>query len=352
MRRLIPLLVCLAAAACAVIKPPPGGPEDTTPPFMVGIFPAPDSVGVARDIKLQILFSEKLDSESFKNRVQVYPHVEFDDIKVKDNRVEVSFREELPETTLCVVISSGYQDYHRVPSKEDIVFYFSTLESLDKGSISGRILFKGNPDTTGVAKLFRIVADTVIDVTKERESRVVKTGWDGSFNFRALPTDGARFILWAFTDDNKDGRYSPDKEHSLLYPDTLILSETRYRASDLTLNIIDPNEPGRVVGDIVNTTGIDSMLMVRLDPILPGENAIFAMPDTLGHYLLMPVPPGGYTLSAFIDIEVDSICGQYTDPADSTASLPEPCYMIPDTLFVTPGEEKILEPVTLKQGGG
>jgi hypothetical protein len=342
----------MAAAACAVIKPPPGGPEDKTPPFMVGIFPTPDSTGVARDVKLQILFSEKLDSESFKNRVQIYPSVEFDGIKVKDNRLEVSFREELPETTLCVVISSGYQDYHRVQSKEDITFCFSTADSIDKGSISGRILFKGKPDTTGVVKLFRIVADTVIDVTKERESRVVKTARDGSFRFYALPTDGARFILWAFTDASKDGKYAPEKEFSMRYPDTLYLTETYYRAEELTMNIIDPNEPGRVMGDINNETGIDSMLMVRLDPILPGEKAIVAMADTLGHYLLMPVPPGGYTLSAFIDIEPDSICGRYTDPVDSTATIAEPCYMMTDTLYITPGEEKGVEPVTLKREGG
>jgi len=352
LRRLIPLLVCMAAAACAVIKPPPGGPEDKTPPHMVGIFPTPDSAGVARDIKLQILFSEKLDSESFKNRVEIYPPVEFDDIKVRDNRLEVSFGEELPETTLCVVISSGYQDYHRVQSKEDIAFCFSTADSIDKGLISGRILFKRKPDTTGVVKLFRIVADTVIDVTKERESRIAKTAWDGSFRFYALPTDSARFILWAFTDASKDGTYSPEKEFSMLYPDTLLLSETSYRAEGLTMNIIDPNEPGRVMGDINNETGIDSMLMVRLDPVLPGEKAIVAMADTLGHYILMPVPPGAYTLSAFIDIEPDSTCGQYTDPSDSTATRAEPCYMVPDTLYIAPGEEKGIEPVTLNGEGG
>ena len=347
---LLLLSFALLAVSCAVVQPPSGGPEDKTPPHVVSVLPVPDSAGVDRETELRITFSEKVDGDTFKERIHTYPAVPFDDIGVKGDILTVRFAETLPETSLAVVLSSGYSDMHGVRSDRSFIFHFATAPELQEGVITGRVLFKDELDPDGVVKLHAVTADSVLQYKREKESRIAFTGDDGGFRFEALPTDSARFILWAFSDKNGDGRFGEEKEFHLLHPDTIVLMPSRRTATDIFLNIIDPNEPGMIDGSIVDETGLGTAPTVRLEPLLPGEQALVARSDTTGYYSLRKVPPGRYLLLAFIDISPDSLCGDYTSPEDSTITLKEPCLTLPDTIMVEPGREKTLEPIRLTGG--
>ena len=335
-------------AACAVMEPPPGGPEDKVPPTIVATVPREDSARVARDVTPTLFFNEKVDPASFKNRIFVYPPVEFNRLRVKGDRLEIDFRELLPETTVCILVRSGIKDYHRIESKRNFLLYFSTSDSIARGEISGIVLFKEKPDSAGVAELFEVSGDTAIDLRSAKRSRVAFAGPDGRFVLRALPTDGSRFLLRAFIDADGDARYSEGKEFSTLRPDTIALDRLRPTREDIRLAIIDPNEPGTVEGRVINETPFRTAPTVRLAPATRGTKWIAARADTTGAFLLSPVPPGSYTVTAFIDIKPDTICGVYHDPADSTRTLNEPCVALPDTLRIKPGERGKLDPITLK----
>ena len=149
-RRLVRTILLLAAGtayvvSCAVMEPPPGGPEDKTPPRVVATIPGYDSAGVARDVAPVITFSEKIDPASFKNRLFIYPPVEFDRLGVKGERLTIGFKGQLPETTLCLLVRAGIRDYHRVETKQNYLLFFSTADSILRGGISGVILFKNKP---------------------------------------------------------------------------------------------------------------------------------------------------------------------------------------------------------------
>ena len=156
MRKALLLTSMITFLSCAVMKPPEGGPKDETPPRVIDISPQPGSSGVDRASPIRITFSEKIDGDSFKKLIQVYPPLEFGRIGAKGEAFEISFKEELPETTICVVIRKGYTDQHRVKAKKGIEFCFSTADSIDTGSISGQVLFKMAPDSTGLAKLVAV----------------------------------------------------------------------------------------------------------------------------------------------------------------------------------------------------
>ena len=190
--------------ACAVVKPPTGGEEDKIPPSVAGMTPVPDSVGVARDSDITFSFSEKVDETSFKNRITTYPPIAFKKIEAKGNDVIVSFKEEFPETTICVLLKSGFKDDHLVVSMENHISYFSTLDSLDSGGISGKILFKHQPDSNGVAFIVQVRGDTLGELFREKESRIAFADRFGNYSFKALPTDGSRFMLWSFIDKDSD----------------------------------------------------------------------------------------------------------------------------------------------------
>jgi hypothetical protein len=334
------------------MEPPEGGPEDKAPPSIVSIEPSPGSVGVPRSTGLTVTFSEKIDGESFRGRVLIFPAVEYSGIKAKGERLEIRFREQLPETTFSVVIMAGYSDQHNVKNERSDVFHFSTSSAIDTGSVSGRVLFKEKPDSTGVVHLIAILpADTIGDPASAEPSRIAFARQDGGFDFRALPTGGERFILWAFTDRNRDGRFSQKDEFAALAPDTITLDRDRPRVEGVAIDIIDPNEPGSIAGRINDETGLGMPPTARFDRL--GEKVAFvARADTTGAYLVPAVPPGEYIFSAFIDVSGDSLAGNYIDPSDSTASLPEPSLSPPDTIVVSPGERTSVDPVTLKKEGG
>jgi hypothetical protein len=342
-------LIAAAVTACAVMEPPTGGPEDKIPPKIVKIVPSPDSAGVARNSPIRISFSEKLGGDSFKNRVDIYPRHTFDRVEVEGDRLEISFSELLPETTFCVLLKSGYKDNHNVASKENFIFHFATTGEIQTGRISGTVMYKSKPDSNGIVKLYEIRTDTFINFQKELESRIAFCSRMGAFSFEALPADSSRFVLWAFTDSNDDGLFTAGQEFSALFPDTVLLTSRNRGVEDLSINIIDPNEPGSVTGRIINETGINLPVTVLFTPVLPGERRIVAVADSTGHFT-MKLPPGGYLIQAFVDVAADSACSEYPQPEDSTVMLREPCLALPDTLVVKPGEPRNLEPATLEIG--
>ncbi len=350
MRRIWFALIPLVAAACAVVQPPPGGPEDREPPHVVSIVPQPDSAGVAPDTEMLVTFSEKVDGDTFKERIRLYPAVAFEDIEVKGDMLRVRFAETLPETTMTFLLSGGYADLHGVRNKESFISHFSTAEEMQKGTISGKVLFKKSIDPDGVVKLFTVIPDSTVSFKTERESRIAFAGEDGGFAFKALPTDSTRFILWAFSDANGDGLFAEQKEFHLLYPDTISLTPSRSSAIEIFINIIDPDEPGVVKGSVIDETGLGTPPTVRFDPLMPGEPPFVVRADSTGIFVARKIPPGRYLVTTFVDIARDSLCGEYTPPDDSTLALMEPCFTLPDTLALEPGGELTLEPVTLRGG--
>jgi len=344
------IAACLALliVSCAVIERPSGGPEDKSPPRVVKTIPGPDSAGIARDIAPIVLFSEKVNPASFKNRVFLYPPVEFEGLRVKGERLEISFKSPLPETTMCLLIRAGIEDYHQVKSRENHLLYFATEDSIARGEASGVILFKEKPDSAGVAELFSLRVDSLPNLRTTPRARVAFSGRDGKFSFRALPTDESMFLLRAFSDQDGDGRYSEGKEFFALWPDTIALTAFRSRIEEIRINIIDPNEPGSIEGTVVNETGTAGAATIRLAPAKPEARPIVSRADSLGAYLIGKVPPGSYLVSAFIDLGPDSICGTYHPAGDTTTALPEPCAELPDTLQVKPGERRKLDPIRLK----
>ncbi len=342
-RSIIAVLLLFLLYACAVMEPPTGGPRDETPPSIVSTIPSQDSTNVSGDVEVQVIFSEKLDPESFKNRISTYPPVEFDDIDVDDEVLKVKFESPLPGTTFVFHLESGYRDDHRVEGMERLMLYFSTNSYMEKGLISGWTLFKEKPDSLGVVKLFRADGDTIGDFITEQEARVAYSDNLGKFSFRALPTDSVTFIVWAFSDRDDNGRYSESDDFAILQPDTVTLAERSVYVRELRLDIIDPDEPGSIGGGIENRTEVAGLPLVILKSLSAEGGEMFTAADSSGVFRLKPVAPGEYTLTALMDIKADSICGNYPSPEDSTVMMEEPCFTMGDTLRLKPGEKKQIE---------
>ncbi|MDZ7859968.1 MAG: Ig-like domain-containing protein [Candidatus Krumholzibacteriota bacterium] len=333
--------------ACAVMEPPTGGPEDKTPPELIEIKPAENSTGVSRTKKVEIIFSEKLDSESLRKRIIVYPEVTFKKIDVSGNRVEIQFEELLPETTLSFYLKKGYTDNHNVESERSEIFYFSTADSLEKGIITGDIKFKNIVAEDGIAKLTSSEPDTFEHLYQKPELRTAEADENGSFSFRYLPTDSSGFRIWAFVDTDNNGDFSASKEFYIIHPDTIYLTGLNSIYSNFVLNIIDPDEPGKINGIIKNSTSFDKIITMRLRNVSEDKKDYEVFADSAGVYKFESVLPGDYLLSAFIDINDDSTKGYYADPEDSSLTHEEPGISLRDTINLKPAEIEEIENLEL-----
>ncbi len=346
-RSLTVLFIIALSVSCAVVEPPSGGPEDMTPATVESISPSPDSAGVSRQTSVEVAFSEKIDSESFRKKIRFFPPVEFEEIKVDDNVLKIRFVEALPETTICLVIKKGYRDLHGVESDRSRIFYFSTSDSLPRGKISGSILFKGKTEPGGTAVMVSDEHDTARTYFEKEELRIAVCDDSGNFAFRYLPTDSSGYRVWGYIDKDKNGEFSRGQEFSLLHPDTIFLTAESPSSEGLIINVIDPNEPGEVGGVVINGTDLKQPVTISLTNILEEKRGYFARADSTGGYQIRGVIPGDYILSAFIDVKRDSVAGYYPDPADSTQARMEPAAVYPDTVKVSPAQKKKLESIKL-----
>jgi hypothetical protein len=358
-RVLIWAILCGAmATACAVSVPPSGGPEDKTPPGIAETTPARDSAGVAADSPVRITFSEDMTRRGAERNVEFSPAVEIAEARWDGRTLVIYPAGGLnPDTTYVVTLKPGLQDNHRVATRKEFRFAFATSAAIDTGRVAGRVLFRREPTANAVVYCY-VPRDTAFAPGATRPERRVQGGESGLFILDYLDPRGATYLLWAYEDVDKDGRYAPDKDVGYAGIDTITLGPDHPVVSGVTLAIVDPDEPARIDGRIVNASGIDTLrVTVALYPVPPdslADSLAVAVPnyytlcDTTGAYLMDTVHAGDYVLRAFVDVNADSVCGTYPCGPDSAATCAEPCVTHPDTVRVAPGDERSMAPIELE----
>ncbi|MGC9363644.1 MAG: Ig-like domain-containing protein [Fidelibacterota bacterium] len=126
---------------CAAQGPPSGGPEDKTGPALLSSIPADGSVNVSRQTDIVLLFSENVDPRSAENSLEMTPALpQLPVVKVNRRRIAIECPEPLAEnTTYIISFGRSIRDYQNNYSERNIRLAFSTGDSIDGGSISGRV---------------------------------------------------------------------------------------------------------------------------------------------------------------------------------------------------------------------
>ena len=343
-------LMLLYLAACGISVPPSGGPEDKTAPEVGELTPARDSAGVSPDAELMITFSENMTRMRLEGLVSMSPEVEFEKPRWKGRTLILKPTEPLHEdTTYVVTIKPGFKDNHGVTNHEGFSFAFATSAHIDSGTIAGQVFFRREASNAAVVRCFALPVDTGFVPGAARPDREAAGDETGFYEIQYLPTDGARFLLWAFHDKNGNKAFERDSEAGMMYPDTLELRSNLTSLPGRDIYIIDPTEPATLSGRVINLTGVDTMLVsvglyVESDTIPP---VYYTVCDSLGDFTFERVTGGAYLLKAFLDFRGDSLCGDYPCPADTTTMCVEPCVTLPDSVRLAPGEEITLEALEL-----
>jgi hypothetical protein len=338
-------------AACAIPEPPPGGPEDKTPPSIEATVPENGAAGVAPDSPVEITFSEAMTRTKLERKVVFRPAAVLGKAKWKGRALVLEMEEPLhPDTTYVVEIEPDYSDAHGVRGTALVRFAFATSAHIDSGMISGTIHFRRKPAKRAIVRLFVLPRDSAFAPEAARPDREARTDAAGVFELGYLPNEGEAFVVWAFEDENENGNYDPDREAGAVLPDTVVLSPTMALSAGHLISIVDPKEPGSIAGKIDNRTGNDSVqITVTLHAVgdtMPVTHITRC--DKEGNFTFKPILTDVFTLSAFLDLHEDSLCGAYPCPDDSTFDCFEPCAAYPDTLAVEPGDKVQLEDLLLE----
>jgi Bacterial Ig-like domain len=326
------------ALACAVSVPPTGGPEDKSPPMVKATVPAADSTGVDPHSPIRIAFSEPMRQERIERMVTVNPAIEIERVHWEGNVMVIEPAHELVrDTTYVVRVKPDYEDRHGVPGNQWHEFAFATgTAPLDTARIEGKITLKRAPATRAIARCYRVTGKDTLNFDSARPDREATADRDGKFALRHLPSNGSRFVVLGFLDQNGNRFYDRDSEPAIVYPDTIVIVPQNPVVSDIELALLDPKEPGGVKGTVGNESGVDSArVMVAMFATSDSTKAAYrAVCDSTGAYEVKSVKPGEYVLRAFVDIKTDSVPGAYPCAAQPKAGCLEPSARRPGFLHV------------------
>lgn len=342
--QLILIAVLAAGLGCARIKPPSGGPIDKTPAELIAGRPADGSLGNGSLEEVSLIFSEPVQRGSVLEALRMSPRRLIRSVRWSaDTLLAIRFWDPLPDAvSVDLYLVPGWKDRHLVAQPEWQVLSFATGDSLMAGWLGGKVSFKGGPSRS-----------MHLELSDESGESLHKGRPDsqGNFLFRHLPADGRSWLLTAFQDVDGDSLFDPAVDFEDSLGDSLILTAESPRMLGLSLDVIDPDEPGRVKGILgvpQDSLGGDIFLSLLPDSfrLADGSRPLgapgFLTDSTLarlriltrwrsegdslrpaglrqdqeGDFVFDPVPPGEWWLFAHRDLgEADSLWDPELEPA-------------------------------------
>jgi hypothetical protein len=227
-------LAALLLVQCAHRGAPPGGPEDKTPPRVVAVTPAPDSLQVPRDVTARFVFSEWINTQGIEKNIFISPTVPAMKIKASGRTVKVVPREDLLDsTTYCITIGTAVKDLRGNGLPSAFTLSFSTGDFLDSGSVQGLLLGEnGVRVTQGFSIGAYLVSDTAEpDPVALRPAYMTQVGSDGMFRLIGLKFGAYR--LFAISDANMNKRFDPGREKIALTSRDVLLDAATPACSGL-----------------------------------------------------------------------------------------------------------------------
>lgn len=239
--KIIFLCFFIRVCGCANQDPPPGGPDDKSPPVVLKIYPANETLNF-RDNKITIEFDEYIERRSFMDAFFITPKP---DSEIKFNfggkDVEIEFPGGFkPNTTYNITITKDLRDVRGNNSlNEPIVIAFSTGSRIDKGSISGKV----SPPSNDVVSIFcynlRTHNPDSLDPSKIMPDYISQTGKEGAYIFSNLPSSEFRFF--AIIDKDRNSLYDKDFEKiAVTYQDFTISDSSKVDGANFLIEDLLP----------------------------------------------------------------------------------------------------------------
>jgi len=279
------LLIFFITLQCAKISAPPGGPVDKTPPNIISTYPPADSIGVGKDNKISITFSEDVNKTTIDGAIFISPRFEGDiKYKWKGKTLNINLPDSFADSTTYIVnVGATVADLRSNKMDNSYILAFSTGDKIDQGYLSGTVYQDDKPYPDASIGLFKLSpTDSLNQFDSTYPPYLTQSGKSGEYTFEYIP-DGEFFIL-AFNDKNKGQLFSYPIEYYGL-PD---------RPANITSNREGPGidfymqKDDTAAIEILSTTITpDGLLKVRFSTEVPSDS----LRENHNRISLVPVTP-------------------------------------------------------------
>ena len=226
------MLISVLAAlllGCAKVGPPTGGPVDKEPPRILSHYPEGDALEVARDIEVEIVFSEPMNREQTEAALFTSPAGPLQ-LSWRGPRLRIA----MPlaeERTYVLTVGTGARDLRGNALTESFTLAFATGSQLDQGLVRGRVYQEHQP-VSGAHVWAYDLGTFSGEVGLDEPSYQTQSGADGSYEFARLAPGHYRVL--AFRDANRNAL--PDADELLALPASPVeVEEEQVQAGDLAL---------------------------------------------------------------------------------------------------------------------
>ena len=197
---------------CAKREFPSGGPVDVTPPQILEVFPADNSLNVDLSSRITITFSKPMDKEKTGQSIFITPVPEAPfKFEWKKNSLILEPSKPLEkDKTYVINIGTNAQDMHNNKLEKSYSFAFSTGQKLDSGSISGKVFFQDKAEKGVSIWAYPLSKNKDQNPEVDKPEYATLSDQNGEYTLSYLARDAYR--LFAVKDLNNDLLWEPDKE--------------------------------------------------------------------------------------------------------------------------------------------
>jgi len=198
------VLVILMFPRCAKVVSPTGGPKDTIPPVLVKSIPKLNATGFSGQ-KIVLEFDEFIQLKDLQQKLLVSPPLKSKpQPKQKGKKLELELIDTLkPNTTYTFYFSDAVRDNNEGNPIKNFIFSFSTGQTIDTLSLSGRVknAFTDEAVENALVMLYDSFTDTLPYTTLP--NHIAKTDKDGKFTLVNLKPIKYKLVVI----DDKNGNY-------------------------------------------------------------------------------------------------------------------------------------------------
>ncbi len=266
---------------CAGQQPPPGGPVDTTSPAIIRTLPDTNATNI-RPESIELEFSEYVDRRSVEESIFLSPYAGKPEFDWSGTTLNIRFPEKLKDNrTYVLTVGTDVVDVRaRNRMGTGYTLAFSTGDSIDRGSIQGRV-YDRKPE--GIM-IFAYVLDGLnpdtLNPAVSRPDYITQTGSNGGFVLSNVGMFSYR--LFAVRDEFKNLLYDKQTdEYGVTSRDVILAGESPH-ATGATFRMAreDTAKPFLSTVQAVDRYGVLVKFSEPIDAVaLP--HALFSLRDTL-----------------------------------------------------------------------
>jgi uncharacterized protein (DUF2141 family) len=191
---------------------PTGGDKDTKEPRLAKTFPKNGSINF-KDNEVKFVFNEWIDENNLKEQLIVIPTVDKYRTKVGRNTLTFYFDSVTLEknTTYYFNLREGIKDITEGNKSDSATLVFSTGTFIDSLEMAGsaKSALDNKAEKNTIVQVF--AANESFDLLKSKPLYQTKTENSGDYRIQYMKP--GNYFMYAFVDENNNGKYEPNKEY-------------------------------------------------------------------------------------------------------------------------------------------